>query len=99
MRESHFKLDYTIFWTVVALLMLGIAMVYSASSFKAAETYEDSRFFLKSHVVKVLIGFMLMLIVARVDYRFWLKVAPVFLVLSFCALMYLAASPDNSKWW
>ena len=104
MRESHFKLDYTIFSTVVALLMLGIAMVYSASSFKAAETYEDSRFFLKSHVLKVLIGFVLMLIVARVDYRFWLKVAPVFLVLSFCALVYVVVSPDieairGSKRW
>lgn len=104
MKKSYFKLDYTIFLTVVALLMLGIAMVYSASSFKAAETYEDSRFFLKNHVLKVLIGFVLMLIVARVNYRYWLKASPVFLVLSFCALVYLAASSDieairGSKRW
>jgi len=69
-------------------------MVYSASSFKAQEIYEDSHYFLKNHFYKVLLGLILMLVVSRINYTVWLKISPLLLLVSFGALLYLLVSPD-----
>ncbi len=104
MREYTYKFDTTIFIVVLILLVLGVVMVYSASSFKAQEAHQDSDYFLKNHFYKVLFGFLLMIVAAKVDYHFWLKISPLLIVLSFCALLYLLIAPGvetirGSKRW
>ncbi|MFQ5603426.1 MAG: FtsW/RodA/SpoVE family cell cycle protein [bacterium] len=104
MFENTFKFDSTLFIVVVVLLVLGVVMVYSASSFKALETHKDSRYFLTSHFYKVLFGFFLMLIVSRIDYHLWLKISPGLLFLTLLALIYLVVAPGveairGSKRW
>ncbi|MCG8607409.1 FtsW/RodA/SpoVE family cell cycle protein, partial [bacterium] len=104
MQSSQFKIDSTLFWSVAILVALGILMVYSASSIKAAEQFDDSRFFLKSHAAKALFGLVVMLIVSRVNYRFWLRISPVLIILSLSLLIYLVTAPGveairGSKRW
>ncbi|MFQ5675158.1 MAG: FtsW/RodA/SpoVE family cell cycle protein [bacterium] len=102
--KSGLKHDSALFLIVLILLVVGVVMVYSASSFKAQESYGDSRYFLINHFYKVLIGLALMLIVSRIDYRIWLKISPLLLAFSFAILIYLLASSDiqhirGSKRW
>ena len=104
MREQNLKLDSALFLIVLILLVVGVVMVYSASSFKAQEIYEDSHYFLKNHFYKVLFGLILMLLVSKIDYTVWLKISPLILLVSFGALIYLLVSPDvvavrGSKRW
>ncbi|TDI85295.1 MAG: stage V sporulation protein E [Caldithrix sp.] len=104
MKEQQLKLDSALFLIVLILLVVGVVMVYSASSFKAQEIYEDSHYFLKNHFYKVLFGLILMLLVSKIDYTVWLKISPLILLVSFGALIYLLVSPDvaavrGSKRW
>lgn len=94
MAKQNLKLDSALFLIVLTLLVIGVVMVYSASSFKAQEIYQDSHYFLKNHFYKVLLGLFLMVIFSKTNYRFWLKFSPVFLILAFGTLIYLLASTD-----
>ncbi|NIR49466.1 putative lipid II flippase FtsW [candidate division KSB1 bacterium] len=93
MPKDRFAFDSTLFIVVIVLLVFGVVMVYSASSFKAQEERGDNHFYLKNHFYKVGIAFLLMLVVAKIKYTFWLKMSPYILFLSFCALIFLLVSP------
>ncbi len=94
MKDQSLKLDSALFLIVLVLLVIGVVMVYSASSFKAQEIYDDSHYFLKNHFYKVMFGLILMLIVSKINYIVWLKISPLLLLVSFSALIYLLVSPD-----
>ena len=49
------------------LLMFGIVMVYSSSAIYASETYGDSLFFLKRHLLTLIIGFIFGFFVMSLD--------------------------------
>jgi len=97
MPKHETKLDSPVFIAVSILLGLGVVIVYSASSFKAQELMGDSHFFLKNHLYKVIVGILLMLVLARVNYRFWLNISPVLLVGCFITLLYLLFSPTVTE--
>ncbi|MFH1277832.1 MAG: putative lipid II flippase FtsW [Candidatus Eisenbacteria bacterium] len=59
-------------WLLMAVLLLvgiGVVMVYSASSFRAAEIYRSSTFFLQRHGIRVLFALAGFFIAYRADYR------------------------------
>ncbi|HEX9654066.1 MAG TPA: FtsW/RodA/SpoVE family cell cycle protein, partial [bacterium] len=104
MRRVESKFDTTILLVVVILAVLGAVMVYSASSFKAQERFENSQYYFRNHLYKVLIGFAVLLIGAKMNYQAWLKLSPLMLFLSLCALVYLLVGPGvetirGSKRW
>jgi len=71
--------DFGIFLLTVALVGLGVVMVFSASSPKAFEMYGDAYYFLKRQLVWALLGGAAMLVVMRIDYWHWRRWAgPVF---------------------
>ncbi len=92
-NRNSFGLDSPIFHAALILLVIGLVMVYSASSFKARELYHDSKHFLENHALRVALGLFLMLLAARIDYRVWLRLAPVLVILSVGLLVYLLVSP------
>lgn len=61
--------DRILLITVLLLVGIGVVTVFSASSFRAAEVYSDSMFFLERHVVRVLVGLIGLFIAFRTDYR------------------------------
>lgn len=104
MRIDSYKLDKTVLFVVLLLVILGLIMVFSASSFKAQEMHGDSDYFLKNHFYKVLAGLVLMLAAAKIKYQFWLKFSPAFLLICLGLLMFLLLSPSvevirGSKRW
>jgi cell division protein FtsW len=58
-----------LFTVTIALICVGIVMIYSSSSIYALEQYQDSLFFLKRHLSFMFIGVILMFIFMVVDYR------------------------------
>ena len=66
------RVDYLLLVSVLFLVILGAAVVYSASSYKAEQLTGDSAFYFKNQLLRVAIGLVLMMIVTSVDYRFWL---------------------------
>lgn len=73
------RFDTTIFLTVMALLSIGVVMVYSSSSIVALQRNHDGYFFLKRQVLFASVGVCLMLVVSKIDYRIYQKYAALLL--------------------
>lgn len=65
------KIDSWLLIIVLALLCIGLVMVYSASSFLSARTYGDASYFFIRQLLSSLIGVVVMLVTMRIDYRMW----------------------------
>ena len=65
------KFDSWLLIIVLALLCIGLVMIYSASSFVAARTYGDASYFFQRQFLWVVMGVIVMLVTMHVDYRQW----------------------------
>jgi cell division protein FtsW len=65
------KIDSRLLMVVLALLCIGLVMVYSSSSFVAARAYGDASYFFQKQLLAVILGVIVMLITMRIDYRRW----------------------------
>lgn len=63
------RLDWAVLLPVVGLLALGLVMVYSSSAVLGADRYHSQFFFLKRQAVRLLLGLVVMLFLARLDYH------------------------------
>jgi len=81
--------EYTLIVAVFILLAVGIVMVYSASSTIAGAKFDDSNYFLKRHIIRVLIGLGAMMIAARVNYHIFRKLSRAGLIAAFVLLVYV----------
>lgn len=64
--------DYTLLLTVVALLLFGLVMVYSASQFAVTG---DPGYWVRHQAIWMLLGSVALFVTSRVDYHFWRRVA------------------------
>ena len=80
------SLRINLFSVSVALICVGVVMIYSASSIYAWERYKDSAFFLKRHLAFLGIGLVLMFLVMLFDYRKLSRYAKPLLIISFVLL-------------
>lgn len=76
-RKSHEKHapDVMIFLITLALLSLGVVMVFSASSVSAYEIFRDTYYFIKRQLAWAAIGLVAMCVTMEVDYRVWKQLA------------------------
>jgi cell division protein FtsW len=72
---THTGYDLMLLSVILALLAIGLAMVYSASGIKALDAQDDPRYFLIQQSAWVAIGLVAMFIVARVDYHRYRRLA------------------------
>ncbi|GCE32753.1 stage V sporulation protein E [Sporomusaceae bacterium FL31] len=73
--------DFIIFFAVIALLGIGVVMVYSSSAVSAYVNFDDSYYFLKRQIIWASLGLLAMVLTMNVDYHVWRKLAkPVMLV-------------------
>jgi cell division protein FtsW len=63
------RYDWLLFVATFALISLSVVMVYSASSFIAAQRFGDSYYFVSKQVTFVLIGCLIVALMMRVDYH------------------------------
>ena len=61
--------DLWLFGLVLALVSVGVVMVYSASAIIAADRFGDPLFFLKKQLFWALLGMATLWAVMRLDYR------------------------------
>ncbi|RPI69604.1 MAG: putative lipid II flippase FtsW [Ignavibacteriae bacterium] len=70
-NPEHGHIDWLILLPIAGLLMFSVAFVYSASSSFAAVKFGSSEQLFWNHAARVLIGLVLMIGVAKLDYHFW----------------------------
>jgi cell division protein FtsW len=92
--RTHQRPDYVLVLIVVALLLIGLIMVYSAT-FTLGYTYADQpTYYLIRQAVWAAMGLDIMALMMRVEYHKWQKLSVVFMVLTLALLAYvLLAGP------
>src|SRR4051812_42437456 len=81
------RYDPILFWAVLALVGLGLVMVYSASAVVARDKLHDSFYFLDRQAVSAVVGFCAMTLTMRVGYRRLARLAYPLLVLAILMLI------------
>ncbi|MCR4403185.1 MAG: stage V sporulation protein E [Firmicutes bacterium] len=76
-----------IFLITLALLSLGVVMVFSASSVSAYEIFRDSYYFIKRQLAWATVGLVAMCVAMEIDYHVWKGLAWPALVLSLVLLV------------
>jgi cell division protein FtsW len=87
MNEKIRSFDHTLFFVVVALMGIGLIMVYSASSIASMTEMSDSLFYFKKQLMWVLIGLFALFILSYIPYTTWESLAIPLLVVSVLLLI------------
>ena len=95
-KSTKTEFDSVIFYTTMTLVFIGIIMVFSASFVQSAFKHNDSYYFLKRNAIYATLGFISMIIISNIDYRFWKKNAKAIGIVS-VILLFLVLTPLGIK--
>ncbi len=87
------QIDKNLFWVLVALVLFGTVMVYSASSVTSRSHFGDPMFLLKRQLIRLLFGFGAMFLGMWLDYHIWQKYA-IWGVVAVCGLLLFPLIPQ-----
>lgn len=79
-QESYF--DYSLLFIIIFLLCFGVVMIYSASSYEAQSEFGNAYYYTKKEMIAGGMGFVLMLLISRLDYHIWFKLSTLAYVVS-----------------
>lgn len=95
-------MDYGLLVIVIVIAAFGLLMLYSTSAWNGMNKFADSAYYFKKQLFATLLGLVVMIAVARMDYHFFTKVAVVgygiSLVLSALVLV-IGDEYNGSKRW
>jgi len=74
-REASWRIDYFLIITVAALLIVGLMMVYSSTFDLAYKGFGDPAYFFRRQILWMVLGLGAMIVLARIEYQFWQRVA------------------------
>lgn len=77
----------SLFWPVLSLAVIGLLMIYSASSVIAADRYSDPFYFLKRQAIFFALGCGLMLMVQQIPYQIYKQKASLLFFFSIILLV------------
>ncbi len=63
--------DPVVLSATLALLAIGVAMVYSAGAISAADVHGDELFYIRRHAVFAVLGLVAMSVTASIPYQRW----------------------------
>lgn len=87
-EQTEYFFDYSLLFIVLFLLGFGLVMIYSASSYTAFQDYDgDAGHFMKRQLLAIIIGLVMMIIVANIDYHFWERFAVLGYIVSAGAIL------------
>ena len=79
--------DFILLGAIVSLVLFGLLMVYNASPVTSLRDFGDPLYLIKFQITWAFIGLVLGVVVFRIPYTFWQKIAPLLLVLAIVLLL------------
>ena len=97
-REASF-FDYSLLIAVIALCCFGLVMVYSASAYSCAidPKVNDPAYYLKRQGEFMLLGFVAMVVVSRIDYHWYSRLAALGYAAAFLLMVLVDFVPGFGK--
>lgn len=92
-RKFHSYYDYSLLFLTLFLVCFGLVMIYSTSSYNASRDTGNPAFYLEKQAAFAVLGIVVMLVVSKIDYRFYIskfpiiKVKPVTLLYFMCIVL------------
>ena len=72
--KPHTYYDYSLLFITLILVCIGLVMVYSTSSYYAVkQKFGDAAYFFKRQTISAIIGVVVMILVSKIDYVFYVK--------------------------
>ncbi|MCR5343910.1 MAG: putative lipid II flippase FtsW [Butyrivibrio sp.] len=90
--KKEVYVDYSMMFVVLFLLVFGLVMLYSTSSYDGRLKWGDSAYYLKHQMLPTALGVGLMVVVSRIPYHLYKKMATLAYVLSI-VLVLLVKTP------
>lgn len=84
-QDSHW--DRYLFFTVLALVIFGVGVVFDTSAPQAAQSFGDKFFYVKRQAIWALIGFIFLYLFAQLELVFWKKYAKLIFALAVLLLL------------
>ena len=97
MKQKRNHIDLLILTVVLVLMVIGLGVVYSASSTWAWERYGESDKLLGIHAIKVVIGILAIFVFMQIDYKLYRKITKPALIACLAALMVTLAFGGELK--
>lgn len=79
--------SFSLLFIILALVVVGIIVISSASSVISLQTYDDSSYMLKKQIFNVILGLIALAVAYRVDSRIWKKLSAPLLIISLILLV------------
>ena len=86
--KSKGRFDYILLFVVLALVGIGIVMVYSSSAILSGDRFQDPYYFLKRQAFSAVVGFLLMILMMHFPYQVLRRFA--YPILIFSVIMLIA---------
>lgn len=86
-KSFNKSFDKTLFYIIIALVILGLVFVADISAPQALNSFNDKFYFLKQQAVWAIIGFFSLIIISKIHYSFWKKIAVPLFFLSVALLI------------
>ena len=100
--KRHDRIDFTLLVLVVLLLIIGLVLLYSTSTYNGRVKFHDSAYYFKKQLFATLLGLMALYLVSQMDYhviaRFALPLYLCSLGLS-TAVLFFGQEYNGSKRW
>ena len=81
------SIDWVLVMIVLALLVFGLVMLYSASSYEASIKFHNPAYYVIKQLVSTLIGLVVMVVVALIPHKFFEKIAILVYLLAVVAMV------------
>lgn len=94
--------DRLLFLLVLILVIFGMAMLYSTSAYNGRVKFHDSGYYFKKQLFATALGLMGMYLVSRMDYHFFVGLAPLLYLASLAlstAVLIFGQEINGSKRW
>ncbi|MCD8329434.1 MAG: putative lipid II flippase FtsW [Lachnospiraceae bacterium] len=75
-KRGTYFFDYTLLFLIIFLSCFGLVMIYSSSYYTAQLNLGDGTYYVKKQATILLVGFVAMYVVSRIDYHWYVKLAP-----------------------
>ena len=94
--------DYSLIFIILFLLVMGLIMIYSASSYTADLKFKNSAYFVNKQLVFVGGGLVLMIIVSLTPYQVWIKLSKLIYVVATAlvgAVLVIGRDANGARRW
>ena len=97
MKKPIGHIDWLILLPIVGIMLFGLAFVYSASSAYSGLKLDSSEALFYSHLGKVLLGLILIIVFAKIDYHVYRKFSKSFMTISVVLLFLVLIIGSSAK--